>query len=913
MKNILKFSVLAVSCVVMSLFSGCTSPIDTDQFADTSITLAAVQPNPVMRGGELSIVGSNLENVTEVRFAGGVTVTSIKTVTTGRKSEIRLTVPLEGPEVGPVTIVARNGQTASTKADLTFTEPISIDGVTPEVALSGDIITVTGEYLNLVQEVILGGDVYVTGFSAQSRHELQFVLPANAVTGYLILADVNEMVDENTIPNKIYSPEELQVGDPTVKKAAKATYKAGDQIKVEGEHLDMIEQISLTGVNEVDFAVSEDGTSILFNLPAAASDGDILLKSFAGKEFDAGEIETVFIADVVIQSMAEDGRYKAGAPVEITGEDLDLVTAVNFTGAEASWYYDSGKIITEVPAAAQDGSVTLTLGSGKEFYSDPIEVVKPVIEAYDGPDAVAGVTVIGIGGADLDLVVSAKMGTKEKGFVECPFTFIVDPQEGTLSVGVEIPRDAYTSPITLAAANGYEVSTGDIIVSYDEAITVYFDAPAYGLGNNIKISGANLLLVEQIYIKGKKVTNYALRADDAMSFGIPENIGPGVYRLNLVLTDGTEMTWPVPFEITAPFTETFIWEGYHDLAGWGANLEAGPEDGFVKAGLQEGDLVRVYYTTYNDWWQFKLQDGHWAAINLEILGGGNTVCTDNAPSGTQYFSFEVDAAILAQLTTVGQGWGYSFVINGEGAIITGISMIHFGAASVEDVLWEGYVDMAGWSAQPYLGPHDYMSTHEVPEGSVVRFYITPLAEEFQMQIFDGNWKGQITTANQDNVQNGIFEIELTQALINQLTGLESWGGLFVVQGDGCAVTQLSVITTASVGPMEHTVWEGSEDMADWANQPYIGACDYVTENNITAGTVARFYITPTAEEFQMQIFDGNWKGQITTANQDNVVDGVFEFELTQALIDQLTGLESWGGLFVVQGAGCILKQVAFVY
>ena len=78
MKNTLKYSVLAAICVVMSVFTGCApASLDTDQFADTGITLAAVQPNPVMRGGVLNIVGSNLQDVTEVRFAGGVTVLAL--------------------------------------------------------------------------------------------------------------------------------------------------------------------------------------------------------------------------------------------------------------------------------------------------------------------------------------------------------------------------------------------------------------------------------------------------------------------------------------------------------------------------------------------------------------------------------------------------------------------------------------------------------------------------------------------------------------------------------------------------------------------------------------------------------------------------------------------------------------------
>ena len=51
MKNKLKYSVLAALCVALTLIAGCSSPLDTDQFVDKGITLAAIAPNPVMRGG----------------------------------------------------------------------------------------------------------------------------------------------------------------------------------------------------------------------------------------------------------------------------------------------------------------------------------------------------------------------------------------------------------------------------------------------------------------------------------------------------------------------------------------------------------------------------------------------------------------------------------------------------------------------------------------------------------------------------------------------------------------------------------------------------------------------------------------------------------------------------------------------
>ena len=386
MKNVLKYAAIAALCLSAVSLTGCKhEEYDTDQYAG-AVALSAVAPNPVMRGGELRILGTNLENVSEVRFAGGVTVTDFNVTKSGDHGELRVMVPLEGPVVGKVSIVTKDGTVLESFADLEFTEPIEVDSFAPAEVLSGDVVTVKGEYLNNVQEVILGG-VYITEFVSKDRHELKFVVPYDAVTGFVIVGDVNEIADPNTIPNQIYSATELVVGDPTVHEAAKATYKSGEVITVTGAHLDMIQKVDLVGASDVEFNVAEDGKSLSFTLPASATDGGITLTSFAGKTFSAGEIETVTVADLAIKSLAEDGRYKAGCQVEITGADLDLVSQVDFVNASASFYLDGDKIIATLPATAQDGSVTVTLESGKQAYTPEIEVVKPVATGTDKTEA----------------------------------------------------------------------------------------------------------------------------------------------------------------------------------------------------------------------------------------------------------------------------------------------------------------------------------------------------------------------------------------------------------------------------------------------------------------------------------------------------------------------------------------------
>ena len=784
MKNILRYSALAALLISLAALSGCRKEVlSTDQFGD-GVKLASFAPNPAMRGGEIHIYGSNLQDVAEIRLGGDVTIDEYTIVKSGRQSEITVRIPLEGPEPGVVSIVDNAGNVYSSIASLTFTESMAIESFAPAEALSGDEITIKGEYLNIVQEVIFGGDVTVTEFASQSRHELKVVLPANAVSGPVRVGDVNELVDQNTIPNVVYSATELTVGDPTVTEAEKATYKSGDTITVNGEHLDMISTINLTGAEGIEFNCAGDAKSISFALPASATDGEIVLVSYAGKQFVAGEIETVSVANLEIKSLAEDGRYKAGAEVEISGSDLDLVTKLEFVGAEATFYLKEGKLYAEIPAAAQDGALTVTLASGKQAQTAAIEVVKPVITSLSATSAVAAKDKVEINGTDLDLVTEVKNGDETQGFIACEY--VCDSPE---KLTVSIPREAYNGPLTVVAANGYESVSEAITVSYDEAVSITFDKPSFSVGKPISISGTNLQNIESITIKDKKVTSYSNRSDTAMSFAIPDGVGPGVYRLVLNLVSGESLTWPVPFELTAPYTETYIWEGSEDLSGWGNSPYLGTPNAFQTAGIAEGDVIRVYFTAYNSWWQFKNLGGAWNELSIAELDGGCTVNTDNCDTSAGYFAFNVTADILAKLTNQ-ESWGGAYQCQGEGVIITGVSLIHYGAT--EKTIWTGSFNAGGWSGNQDLawGNFDW-STVEAGQKLIFTVELDASQTYWQFSLRHGDNWGELPEQVFINMTEGQTRVEVEMTQTN-LDDLKAHNGL-VITGCNYTLTQIAVL------------------------------------------------------------------------------------------------------------------------
>ena len=910
MKKILKYSLLAVLAV--AAISGCKkSELDTDQF--NGFSLAAIAPNPVMRGGELRIVGGGLENATEVKFAGNVTVTDITVVEKGSRSEIRVMVPLEGPEVGKVTVVGKDGRVASTKFDLTFSEPISIDSFTPEVVRSGDVLTFKGEYLNDVKTVIFSDDIMVTDFESQSRHELSVKVPFSVLAGPVILSDVDEITDQNTIPNHIYTEKELGVGTPVIDAFTEAlTVKAGQIVTVTGEHLDMIKTVSLPNAEDIAFMVEDEGEGISFTLPAKAQSGKLMFYTFNEDVFEVGEIEAVVVTDLSVKSLSEDQRFKAGYDVEITGSDLDLVTSVMFGGdVEASFYYSEGSLITSVPAEAKDGRVTVTLESGVQAFSEELEVVKPEIRDVEYFDEyVAGKTVVTIVGEDLDLVTSVTIGDKDNGLIPCEFELVTD-ELGYADVKVALPEQAYTGPITFTSAAGYQTSTNAITITYDMAVSVKFGAPSFGLGQMISIKGANLLQVDQVFIKGKRVTSFAQRADDAMVFAIPDGIGPGVYRLNFVLMDGTELTWPVPFEITAPFTEKFIWEGYEDLGEWSNQPYLGAEGAFTEAGITEGDVVRVYFTPLADDWQFQAYGGHWDEMHLDELGGGKDINAGNCDASTGYFAFNVTAQVLAQLTSV-QGWGGSWTCNGQHVAITGLSLIHFGAAEKRTTIWEGSTTVGNWDGSMGAlswGGYDWST---VQAGTKLAVSFTASDDNAVMRFGNGSWASMPSLAGLAQDGNipiaGLtsYEFELTDADIAELVNN---GGL-VICGAFWTLTEVALVTMEGGGPVETAIWEGNSTVT-WSGGAVTdlswGGYDWTT---VEAGTVLCLHYTIDDPEGCIRIGNGSWASIPSLAGlapDGNLPlqDGGHEVELTA---EDVNFLIDNGGL-VICGTGYTITQI----
>ena len=797
MKNIFRYSILLALCSFVGLVSCTREEISTDQFSDDAVVFGAFAPNPVVRGAELRIMGSNLDRIVEVQIPGSEPITEIEVISSGRVSEIRVVTPAAGAEdasvTGPVVITDNAGNTYESKAELTFTEGIVLDSFSPAAAMPGDEVTVKGDYLYNVQQIVLNNGVYVTGeqITAKSRRELKFIVPSNAVTGPVTIGDVDENNNpDGLIPNNVPSKEELVIGDPTVKSADRGMLKAGAEITVQGTYLDMIAKAAfrVTAADgtatdtEVDFVLAEDNKSVKVVLPASVVEGEVVLTSFAGKEFKAGAYTTVVPTNVAIKA---ESRYKAGLNAVVTGKDLDLVTGASLAGTALEYAFADNKLTFAIPAAAVDGTVVLSLANGKTVETEAIELVKPVITEMTPLELYAGDENITVKGDDLDLVVAATLGGRDAEF-----------EYANGEVIVKTALTSVSGKVALTLENGVTVESADEVKVNYHSLVIVTEMPAMQhIGQEVVLKGSNFSLVENIFIGETKVTQYSLRTDEEVRFLMPW-CKAGMYNLNFHLFSGDVETVATQIEVGLELDIKTIWEGeaYLNWSGM-TDLSWG---GYDFSTVKPGTVLTAYFNLdeAQTYWQVRFGNGSWASIpsGLEAAPGeGNIPMTP----GTTYYAIKLTAADIDML--VNQG---GLVMTGANYTLTKLTLTS--EISQEATIWEGEADPQGYAVNLELGGADNSDWRNanLQVGQTIKIYFNltdPSA--WSVQAFDAHWGGQIkfsdavgTQFNQSNWDGslGYVSFVVDEAIQAALTSSAGWGASFILQGSGLIYTKITL-------------------------------------------------------------------------------------------------------------------------
>lgn len=602
-----KISALCMMCLVLlsSLsFTACNNgdDLDTNQYKG-GVSLNIFGPSPVARGGILRFLGSGLDKVTEIVLPGCDPITDIEVISC---EEIRIEVP-QNAQPGYVTLKSPEGE-ITTKTKLTYTEPISLESINPTSIKPNQTLTIKGEYLNLIKEIIFTENVTVTSdkFIEWNRKEIKLVVPEEAKSGKIIISDGAE------IPNWIYSDEEVNVILPSTESViALDKKKPGDVITITGNDLDLVKKVEMPNGTLVEFVVKDN--TITFTLPENISDGAVVMIPASGVKV---AIATIGVAVPSEVKATPSTGLRAGDEITLSGVNMELVTNILFPSVSSA-VSPISKSVTEVkvamPAAGTSGNIILNTASGAKVPVN-IATAKPEFAAFENSILSLGSSVK-LTGKNLDLVTKviftggAEVAVNNSNAAELT---IAMPTSGS-----------ETGKLTLVMANGESAETG--VLTINAPLFCYVPS----LPTDELKSGSMLVLnVEnETHLKGVQLNGvnaqYVLLAKK-LSVGIPvDTYGDVAVKL---ISDNGSVEYHINV-ISSTKIEVVVFEG-PKLITWGDGGRVMiPAASFV--GVRANSKIKFFFTQKDQTWaQAQINYGNWSSLVFPEIGSGTLVPTD---------------------------------------------------------------------------------------------------------------------------------------------------------------------------------------------------------------------------------------------------------------------------------------------
>jgi hypothetical protein len=344
-----------------------------------------------------------------------------------------------------------------------------------------------GNNLDRVTSVVLPDNLTITEFTTQTSELLTLTVPQEAVEGYVVLKASSGDITTKT---KIGFSEPISIAS-----FSPATIKPGATLTITGDYLNLVGAVIFNDGVSVDSTsfTSQSRAGITLVVPAAAQTGKFAVSNAATDPiivYSATELSVTLPAFTAISP----NPVKAGSELTITGTNLDLVKTVVLGGSKSVTSFTSQtetSLVLTVPAAAQDGVVTIIPASGVNVTStDELVMVVPTVGVT--PTTLKNGENITVTGTDLDLISSVVFGGTKTGIIQAGGT--------STEIIVKVPDDAVTGVVTFNTNSGKSV-TGPVVTMIDPTITSI--SPTEGKPKtSVTIAGTDLDLVSTATFMG---------------------------------------------------------------------------------------------------------------------------------------------------------------------------------------------------------------------------------------------------------------------------------------------------------------------------------------------------------------------------------------------------------------------------
>jgi len=421
---------------------------------------------------------------------------------------------------------------------------VTLKSFGPCPAARGGELRFVGTNLDQVVSVDLPGSEGITEIRKISSNEIRITIPQEAQPG---------LVSINTAEKKITSVTPIGYSEPiSVSVFSPTSAKAGATIKIEGEYLNLIEEIIFADnvhVLKADF-VSQSRSAIEVKLPITARTGKIIVSNGADILSDGTQVPiwvyTETELNVTLPTITEitPNPLKAGQALTITGTNFDLVEKVILPGGSevAVTNATTSIVIEKTPASIQEGIVKIVAKSGVEVESTKLNLIKPEITSISNTAVKNGGTFT-ITGKNLDLV-------SEVAFQGATVTAenFVQPISDT-EIVLTLPEVAVNGTFTLKTLSLTE-TVGSALTFILPTVTAI--APtSVKAKETIVLTGTNLDLIKKV-VFGSVEGTISAKSETSVSVVVP--VGATSGAIKLVTLNGTEGLTPqeVTINVTLP-------------------------------------------------------------------------------------------------------------------------------------------------------------------------------------------------------------------------------------------------------------------------------------------------------------------------------------------------------------------------
>ncbi len=473
-------------------------------------TIAGLSPNPISRGGTLTITGANFrglvagEGSTSVQFTGTSTSATVTSPT-----QLTVTVPFSALS-GPVSVITDYG-IATTTTDLTLNPPAgppTITSISPASGNPGLFVTINGTNLGTVRTITAGG-VITPIFSQFSDTSTSSNIPLGVTSGPLTVTTLGGSATSASTIN-------LTCVAPTITSFNPTSGRPLSGITINGSNFSSFDfsdvSIMFTGVLPFISASSLDTTRST-TVPLGTITGPITVTNPYGSATSSTNFTVTSGVPGVVSFSPPSGPV--GSSVVINGSDLAPVTAVLFNGVAAMSFtaVNNAAIVATVPPGATTGNVTVTSPSGTATSTTPFTVTSaaPTITGFFTRGGSAG-KVITISGTNFT-------GATSVTFNGVSATFTVDSSS---VISATVPTGATSGPIAVTTPNGTATSTTNFTIAAAPAITTVSPSSGpFAGGTTVTINGSGFQTGATVTLSGVAALNVNVVSSTQITFVTP--------------------------------------------------------------------------------------------------------------------------------------------------------------------------------------------------------------------------------------------------------------------------------------------------------------------------------------------------------------------------------------------------------